>query len=250
MTEDDEDIIDPIDYPTTLSLKQYKAAQRAVDLIEPVERNQTPRRYGSLWRGTISDNSRHSVEALWGSAISDNSRHSTRDVCRTDVEDSLWDISFALFIENFYAFGRTKADKGQARQIAKALRRVDDLVRGFNKPNFPLVGFPFDELRKWKHVFAKMGEKPSEESTRLNALKKRLAVAEAYQLLQKYGSKRVTATKGGKFCRLTALLYGDPEADLINQCKAHIRAPTSTAAEHTEQARVQRNAKGEKSGAK
>jgi hypothetical protein len=172
------------------------------------------------------------------------------DVCRIDVEDALTDIGVALFIENFYAFGRTKADKGRARQIAKALRRVDDLVRGFNKPNFPLVGFPFDELRKWKQVFAKMEEKPSEESPRLNALKKRLAVAGAYQLLQKYGSKRVTATKGGKFCRLAALLYGDPEADLINQCRAYIRTPTSTAAQYTEQTRVQRNAKGEKSGAK
>ena len=59
-----------------------------------------------------------------------------------DAEDALRDLSFALFIENFYAFGRTKADKGKARQIAKALRRVEDLVRGFNKPNFPLVGLP------------------------------------------------------------------------------------------------------------
>jgi hypothetical protein len=89
-----------------------------------------------------------------------------------------------------------------------------------------------------------------QNGTRLNALKKRLAVAEAYQLLQKYGSKRVTATKGSKFCRVAALLYGDPEADLINQCKAYVRDPTSTAAEYTEQTRVQRNAKGEKLGAK
>jgi hypothetical protein len=234
VTDDDEDIIDPIDYPTTLSIKHYKAARQAVDLIEPVERNQTPRSYGSLW----------------GSTISDNSRHSARHVCRMDVEDALRDISFALFIENFYAFGGTKADTGRARQIAKALRRVDNLVRGFNKPNFPLKGFPFDELTKWKQVFAKMEKKPSEEATRLNALKKRLAVAEAYQLLQKYGSERVTATKGGKFCKLAALLYGDPEVDLINQCKAYIRTPTSTAAQYTEQTRVQRNAKGEKSGAK
>jgi hypothetical protein len=234
MTDDDEDIIDPIDYPTTLSLKQYKAARQAVDLIEPVERNQTPRRYG----------------LLWGSAISDNSRHSARDVCRMDVEDALTDIGFALFIENFYVFGRTKADKGRARQIVKALRRVDDAVRDFDKPKFPFVGFPFDELRRWKRIFAKMEETPSEEITRLNALKKRLAVAEAYKLLEKYGSKRVTATKGGKFCGLAALLYGDPKADLINQCKAYIRTPTSTAGQYTEQTRVQRNAKGEKSGAK
>jgi hypothetical protein len=232
VTDGEEDIIDAI--PATLSPEQYKAVLQAVDLIEPVKRN-PPRLYGSLWASPISDN---------------YSRRSARDVCRMDVEDALRDINFALFIENFYAFGRTKADKSRARQIAKALRRVNDLVRSFNKPNFPLMSFPFDELRKWKKVFAKMEETPSKEITRLNALKKRLAVAEAYELLQKYGSERVTAAKGGKFCRLAALLYGDPKADLINQCKAYIRTPTSTAAEYTEQTRVQRNAKGEKSGAK
>jgi hypothetical protein len=168
------------------------------------------------------------------------------DGCRGCVED----ISFALLIENFYAFGRTKADKMKARHIAKALRRVDDLVSGFQKPKLYLAGFPFEELRKWKRVFAKMEVIPSGKITRLNALKKRLAVAEAYQLLQKYSSERIRAVKGSKFCKLAALLYGHPEVDLINQCKAYIRAPTSTAAKYTEQTRVQRNAKGEKSGAK
>jgi hypothetical protein len=233
MTDDDEDIID-LEDSRALPLEQYKAALQAVHLIEPVERNQTPRRFGSLW----------------GNSKSGNSRPSARDVCRTDVEDALEDISFALLIENFYAFGRTKADKMKARHIAKALRRVDDLVSGFQKPKLYLAGFPFEELRKWKRVFAKMEVIPSGKITRLNALKKRLAVAEAYQLLQKYSSERIRAVKGSKFCKLAALLYGHPEVDLINQCKAYIRAPTSTAAKYTEQTRVQRNAKGEKSGAK
>jgi hypothetical protein len=229
---DDEDIIDPIDYPNTLSLEQYKVAQHAVDLIQPVERNQKPRIRGlHLRRGIFWD--------------------SVRDACQMDVEASLWDIGYALFIENFYAFGSTKADKRKARQIAKALRRVLVLVRGFNKPDFPLVSFPFVELTKWKRGFGKMEETPSGKNTRMKSLNKRLAVAEAYHLLQKYGSKRVTATKGGKFCRLAALLHGDPQADLINQCKAYIRAPKRTAAEYTEQTRVERIAEnGEKSGAK
>jgi hypothetical protein len=234
VTDDDEDIIDPIDYPTTLSLEQYKTARQAVDLIEPVERNQKPRIWGSLWGDTISNDSRHSV----------------RNVCRMDVEQTLTDLGHALWVADFYSFGVTKADKGKARQIARALRRVDDLVRDFEKRDFPLNRFPFDELTKWKKVFTKMAGTPSPKTTRQNALKKRLAVAEAYQLLKKYGSERVTATKSGKFRRLAALLYGDPKADLINQCRAYIRAPTSTAAEYTEQTRVQRTTEGEKSGAK
>jgi hypothetical protein len=235
VTGADEDIIEPIDYPMTLRPKQYKAARQAVDLIEPVERNQTPKIHALNYEITI---------------LASGTR-SARDACRMDVEAALWDIGLALYIEDFYSFGVTKADKGKARQIARALRRVDDLVRDFNKRDFPLNRFPFDELTKWKKVFTKMAGTPSRKTTRQNALKKRLAVAEAYQLLKKYGSERVTATKSGKFCRLAALLYGDPKADLINQCRAYKRAPTRTAAEYTEQTRVQRIAEGgEKSGAK
>jgi hypothetical protein len=29
--------------------------------------------------------------------------------------------------------------------------------------------------------------------------------------------------KGGKFCKLAAVLYGAPDADLQNQCKAFLR---------------------------
>jgi hypothetical protein len=228
----DEDLIDPIDYRPPF--EEFEAtAKRAADLIEPIDRNQTPRFLG------------------W-----DGARHSVRYVCCWDVASALYDIGVALHIEDFYAYGKTKADKRKARQIVKALRRVEDLLRGFQKPNFPLRGFPFAELTKWKQVFAKTAEAPSEKNTRLNALKKRLAVAEAYQLLQKYGRREdrvlpsITAAQGGKFCRLAALLYGKPKANLRNQCKAYIRDATPTAADYMERTRVQRNAEGEKSGTK
>jgi hypothetical protein len=234
----DEDLIDPIDYRPPFE-EFEAAAKRAVDLIEPIDRNQTPRFLGR-----------------------DGATHSVRYVCCWDVASALYDIGVALYIEDFYAYGKTKADKREARRIASALRRVSDRVRDFNKSkgDFPLNGFPFAELTKWKQVFDKMAEASSKKNTRLNALKKRLAVGEAYELLKNYGPTRrrdgrdlpgrITATKGGKFCRLAALLYGKPETDLTNQCKAYIRAPTGTAAEYTEQTRVQRNAEGEKSGTK
>jgi hypothetical protein len=236
----DEDLIDPIDYRPPF--EEFEAtAKRAADLIEPIDRNQTPRFLG------------------W-----DGARHSVRYVCCWDVASALCDIGFALYIEDFYAYGNTKADKTKARQIVKALRRVEVLVRGFQKPNFPLRGFPFAELAKWKQVFAKTAVPSSKKNTRLNALKKRLAVAEAYQLLKDYGPARrrrgrdlpsITATKGGKFCSLAALLYGEPKTDLTNQCKAYIRVPTSSAAEYIEQRRVvwkrfKGNRLGEKLGTK
>jgi len=226
VTADDEGIINPIDYPNTLSLEQYKAAQQAGDLIEPVERNQTPRIHGiHLWRGMLS--------------------HSVRDACRIDVEAALWDIGYALFIENFYAYGRTSAT---ATRFFSAFGRVIffDGASAILAKTF----FHFVSSSKGKPTKGKLGMlKPrTKSSTRRSAL----AIWRAFLLsaLRKYGSERVTATKGGKFRRLAALLYGDLQGDLINQCKAYIRAPTSTAVEYTEQARVQRVAEGEKSGAK
>jgi hypothetical protein len=138
VTGADEDIIEPIDYPMTLRPKQYKAARQAVDLIEPVERNQTPKIHALNYEITI---------------LASGTR-SARDACRMDVEAALWDIGLALYIEDFYSFGVTKADKGKARQIARALRRVDDLVRDFNKRDFPLNPLPFrrtDEMEEGLH---------------------------------------------------------------------------------------------------
>jgi hypothetical protein len=213
MTDDEKGIIDPVEYPSTLTLQQYELADRAVELIKPIEQE--------------------------------------RYECCCDVEDAFREIGYALYLERFYATTRTKSQKKAAKQLASALRRIEiALPKLFNDPDFPVRGFPKPELRKWKPILERIGYFPSGKRRQMNAMRKRLAVAEAYQLLLKYGSTRVTATKRGKFCTLAALLFGDRKTDLINQCKACIRAPTPTAADYTEQTRIQRNAKGEKSGAK
>jgi hypothetical protein len=213
MTDDEKGIIDPVEYPFALPDREYELADDAVELINPIEQE--------------------------------------RYECRCGVEDAFKEIGYALYLERFCATTSTKSQKKAAKQLASALRRIEiALPQLFNDPDFPVRGFPKPELLKWKPILTKIGYSRSQKRPQMNALKKRLAVAEAHRLLQKYSSTRITATKGGKFWSLAALLYGDPEADLLNQCKAYIGAPTPTAADYTEQTRIQRNAKGEKSGTK
>jgi hypothetical protein len=213
MTDDEKGIIDPVEYPIVLADRDYKLADDAVELIKPIEQE--------LYE------------------------------CRCGVEDAFKEIGYALYLERFWATTSTKSQKKAAEQFASALRRIEiALPELFNDPDFPVRGFPKAELLKWRPILEEIGDSRSRKRPQMNALKKRLAVAEAHQLLQKYGSRRVTATKNGEFCRLAALLYGDPKADLINQCKAYIRVPTPTATDHIEQTRIERNAEGEKSGTK
>jgi hypothetical protein len=213
MTDDEKGIMDPVEYPITLPLREYKLANDAVELIAPEARE--------------------------------------RYECWCGVEDAFKEIGYALYLERFCATTSTKSQRKVARQLAIVLKRIGNaLPELFNDPDFPVRGFPKAELLKWRPILEEIGDSRPRKRPQMNALKKRLAVAEAHQLLRKYSSTRVTATKGGKFCRLAALLYGDPKADLINQCKAYIRAPTPTAAHYIEQTRIQRNAKGEKSGTK
>jgi hypothetical protein len=213
MTDDEKGIVDPVEYPIALLDREYELADAAVELIKPIKQE--------------------------------------RYECHCSVEDMFKEIGFALYLERFDATASTKSQKKAAKQLSSALRRIEiALPELFNDPDFPVRGFPKSELLKWRPILMKIGDSRSRKRPQMNALKKRLAVAGAHQLLQKYGSRRVTATKNGEFCILAALLYGDPKADLINQCKAYIRAPTPTAAEYTELTRIQRNAESEKSGTK
>jgi hypothetical protein len=179
VTDDEKGIIDPIEYSGTLSLHQYELAGHAVELIAPEEHE--------------------------------------RYECSSDVEYAFSSIGYALYRERFRALFRTKPQKEKTKQLMRALRRVDDLIRDFNKTDFPLKGFPLDELRKWRSIFENIAKTPSGNITRMNAERKRLAIAEAYKLLERYG-KPIMGGRGSKFCKLSALLYGYPGADLSNQC--------------------------------
>jgi hypothetical protein len=132
--------------------------------------------------------------------------------------------------------GSTK-QKLFAKRFGAALRKVVNMVRiapselflptglgvAVNVAELGIDNEVFDrehflrhlELLKWicgKYEKSKLGKpKP-------NADEKRLTVRAALYLIEKHDIKPTT-TKTGKLCKLAAVLYGDPHADLQHQCR-------------------------------
>ncbi len=71
------------------------------------------------------------------------------------------------------------------------------------------------ELLRW---ICQNYEKSKLGKPKPNADEKRLAVRAGLYLIEKHGIKPTT-TKTGKLCKLAAVLYGDPRADLQHQCR-------------------------------
>jgi hypothetical protein len=71
------------------------------------------------------------------------------------------------------------------------------------------------------HVIALVEEerrKPAGKRYPYKAQKKLMAAGEAYNLLQQF-NKDISAEKGSAFCRLAALLYGEPRTSLQWTCR-------------------------------
>lgn len=137
--------------------------------------------------------------------------------CQEDVE---YDMD-AVAVMNTTALSNrkaaTKRAKRAAGRLAAALRRVEDAAKSQDLDT-SISLFPRETISKWKRHCEKLA-KTLPRKPAPNADAKRLAAAYALNLLRKY-DKHVATTKGSNFCRLAALLYGDPKADLQHQCRA------------------------------
>jgi len=58
-----------------------------------------------------------------------------------------------------------------------------------------------------------------------DALLKRAAAEQAFRLLTYYNAEDIDASKAGRYCRLAAVLYLDPKADLSRYCREKIKLP-------------------------
>jgi hypothetical protein len=148
-----------------------------------------------------------------------------RDACRYDVETALIEIKFIIGQLRANSYPRTKLAKLAARRLVRALRHVETVLKDKNLDFSIKKFFPRTELLKWAVRCKGLVETPSGKLKRTNAEAKRLAVREANSLMRDYGEPGAArdTTKGSTFCRLAALLYGDPKADLHNQCRAALR---------------------------
>jgi hypothetical protein len=152
-------------------------------------------------------------------------KEEARDECQYEITLSDAAIDMALLDDRFATAPKRKQAKKAVRRLASALRRVEIALLGV--VNFDLrIPMPIDDdlIRNWREDVELIAKTPSGKLTRESAERKRLAVAEAHRLLEKYGAA-ITPTRGSNFCRLAALLYGDPRANLRNQCRAHRRSP-------------------------
>ena len=124
--------------------------------------------------------------------------------------------------------GKTKQGKQAAGKVARALRvmrialkddKLDVALKAYLTMNISLK-----TLQALERLCERLSRASSGKLPRKVAGKKRLAVTEALTLMEKYcTSEANNATKGSNFCKLAAVLYGEPDADLHNQCATALR---------------------------
>jgi hypothetical protein len=156
---------------------------------------------------------------------------------RADVEEILNHMSKQC---EWWKWERSRVSKDQkefAKQYSAALRKVLTLTKdapdGFRAPPPPLgVTAPefgidrsevFDHEHLLRHLrlltaISECWEKSELKKPIPSAEDKKLAAWAALYLCERHNMEPVT-TKTGVFCRLAAVLYGDPDANLQHHCR-------------------------------
>jgi hypothetical protein len=148
------------------------------------------------------------------------------DACIEDIEMAIVELQLDVSqLRNDTIHNNSKLAKRAARRLADALRRVEVVLKDKNLDASVHLSFPRNKLRGWIERCDEKARTPSRKSKRTTAEAKRLAVMRACLLLFKHGTSGAAddAARGSRFCRLAALLYGDPKVDLHNQCAAYLR---------------------------
>lgn len=147
---------------------------------------------------------------------------SSRDDCIAEIAYSLDLISVELANLSATIINTTKKGKSATSKVAAALRRLQTAL---NNPDLDLrfeLFFPHSEIDKWLAVCDEIKTTPTREA-RSTDPKHLLAAREALSLLSGYApdrDKAIATTRGGRFCKLAAVLAGDPDADLHHVCRA------------------------------
>lgn len=109
-----------------------------------------------------------------------------------------------------------KQEKAAVGRVAQELRRLNAALNNPALPEFVGKMFP-PELREHENKLEALARLPLDKPKRSSDLK-RQAAGQAAALLQEHELPLIT-TRGGKFHRLAAALYGKDHADLFNHCR-------------------------------
>jgi hypothetical protein len=142
------------------------------------------------------------------------------------------DIKLAItFIERLKRnklFGviRNTKEKQAVRQFGIALRRLEIAFDNPELDQYLHAAFPLDkfEFERWLTYCKEAANVPLPKSSTKGKLRpataaKRYAAKAAARLLKRHGLP-VHVTRKGAYCRLAAVLYGDKDADMFEQCRS------------------------------
>jgi len=139
------------------------------------------------------------------------------DACREAVKDLIAENVLALAARK--SMSKTKAARKVAGRVASDLHRLEVALKNKDlDPGVSIITLP--SVIQDRSFFEKMAEPPSgKKEPRWGAEEKRIAVQMARQLMSRFSKEKISAKPNSSFCKLAALLYGNPSADLSNQCK-------------------------------
>ena len=143
----------------------------------------------------------------------------------TDADDVHEALALIDLDERHWAAGRVeyrKATKGALRKVLSALWRLeqayavlpDDYVRA---RSLDIDSIDWHQVRKHTTMFEQDLHAKRKAPFQYVVHRKWFAVRVAYELMHDH-SIPIRAERNGKFCRLAAILYGDPKTDLHKQC--------------------------------
>jgi hypothetical protein len=133
---------------------------------------------------------------------------------------------FVCRLKHAKASGRygtlTKPQKEAADRFATALHRLEIARKSEDLADDVRLGFPLDEIdfERWR-ARAKAAACTKLDGTnpnKPNAAK--LYAAEAALRLLEAAGQDTPLTRKGPFCRLAAILYGDPRVAFLHHCRA------------------------------
>jgi hypothetical protein len=161
-----------------------------------------------------------------------------RPESRYDVETALIEMKYEYRQLRIGFIDKHKPAKLAARDLAKALERVQRLMKNKDLPIQLHLGLPDEAIEKTLEACKKIATTPSRKIPRKKAELKRLAIRKAAACMSKHPIKRDNASVRSTLVGLSTILwvvtvsekgtgqgsvYGDPKANLTSQCAAFLR---------------------------
>lgn len=140
---------------------------------------------------------------------------------RTECEDLLATEMIELWYLNNLHGKFPSAEKKAAARMEITIRRLEIAALDDDLSSALRLFFPSEVLNKFAEQARMEATRRLPRAASLKpANSRRRAIRAAHRLWRRYASRSLSLRKGSPFCKLAALLSGDPEADLSRQAKA------------------------------